>query len=53
MCRDGKGVADGRNLLRNCGKAERFVTRGKAASRPLNAELCRMEEIPGFKDSLL
>lgn len=53
MCYDGKGVANVRNLLRNCRKGERFVTCGTAASKPLNAELCRREEITEFKDSLL
>lgn len=53
ICYDGEGVADGRKLLRNCRKEERFLTCGKAASKPLNAEPYRMEEITGFKDSLL
>lgn len=52
ICYDGEGVADGRKLLRNCRKEERFLTCGKAASKPLNAEPYRMEEITGFKDSL-
>lgn len=53
ICYGGKGVSDGTKFTEKLQGRRDVATCGKAASRPSSAELCRMEEIMGFEESLL